>query len=89
VVERFALEPEHLTLLRLGLEAVDRTEQARAILAEDGLTVEGARGAIQRHPLIDVEIQSRTAALRYFRELGLAQYLEPGDQPRDGRGKYA
>lgn len=88
IVGRFELQPEHLELLRLGLEAIDRTDQARRILASDGLVVVGSRGAPQRHPMIDVEIQSRTAALRYFRELGLSSYIEPADQRRDGKGRY-
>lgn len=88
VVDRFELQPEHLRLLTLGLEAIDRTDEARRILAKDGLMIVGARGAPMRHPLVDVEMQSRTAALRYFRELGLTQYLEPAEARRNLKGKY-
>ncbi len=88
IVARFELQPEHLELLRLGLEAIDRTDQARQILAEDGLVITGSRGAPQRHPMIDVEMASRSAALRYFRELGLSQYVDDPKQPRDGRGRW-
>jgi P27 family predicted phage terminase small subunit len=88
IAAKFDLAPEHLEMLRLGLEALDRCDQARRQLAKDGLVVVGARGAPQRHPLVDVEIQSRTAALRIFRELGLTAYLDDGPPDRDGRGKF-
>jgi P27 family predicted phage terminase small subunit len=89
IVSRFVLQPEHLEMLRLGMEAVDRTDQARRILAKDGLVVTGTRGAIQRHPMVDVEIQSRTAALRYFRELGLTEYVDDDSkQPRTPKGRF-
>jgi P27 family predicted phage terminase small subunit len=89
IVGRFELEAQHLELLRLGLEAVDRTDQARRRLARDGLTILGPRGTLQKHPLVDVEIASRTAAIRVFRELGLSEYLTDGPPARDGKGRFA
>ena len=88
VSAKFDLQPEHLELLRLGLEALDRCDQSRRRLAKDGLVVLGARGAMQRHPLVDVEIQSRLAAVRIFRELGLTAYLDDAPPDRDGRGRF-
>jgi phage terminase small subunit len=88
IVDRYDLRPEHLAQLRLALEAVDRCDQARAVLKKDGLMIAGARGGKQRHPAVDVEIASRTAALRAFRQLGLDQYVADERQARDSRGRY-
>ncbi len=88
IVARFELQPEHLEQLRLGLEALDRCDEARRIIAKAGLVVTGSRGALQRHPAVDIEVQARSAALRAFRQLGLDQYVEDPKQPRDGHGKW-
>jgi phage terminase small subunit len=89
IVEPFDLKEQHLVQLRLGLEAVDRCDQARRILAKDGLVITGQRGSLMRHPMVDVEIQSRTAALRAFHQLGLDSYIDPGNPNRDKKGRFS
>lgn len=59
-----------LALLTEGLRALDRSDQARALLDQEGLTVAGRYGT-QAHPMLIVERDSRLAAVRILRELGL------------------
>ena len=62
----YQLEPHHVRLLQLAGEAWDRTQQARARLDAEGLTVTG-----RAHPCIAIERDSRTAFARLIRELDL------------------
>ncbi len=64
-------EPHALEVLRLALEALDRCEEARGVLARDGSYVPDRFGVLRAHPAIGVERDSRLAALRAFRELAL------------------
>ena len=57
----FVLEPTELELIRLGLEAIDRCEQARATLARDGIVTNNRYGAIVAHPCVAIERDSRIA----------------------------
>ncbi len=58
-------------LLRLACEALDRCAQARAILAAEGLTIEGRFGA-KTHTAVAIERDSALRAARLLRELGVA-----------------
>jgi hypothetical protein len=70
---RLDREAAALETLRLALEALDRTEQARAELARNGGPFYVDRfGQPKTHPAAALERDSRLAALRAFRELGLA-----------------
>jgi P27 family predicted phage terminase small subunit len=88
VVARFALEVEHLAVLRTTLEAADRCDQARAQLARDGIVTTGARGGLVAHPAVAIERDARIAVLRGFRQLGLDEFADPEAQGRDGRGRF-
>lgn len=70
VVRNFELESHHLKLLSLAAEALDRTEQARAQIAKDGMTVPGRFGP-RTHPAVAIERDSRLAFARLLRELDL------------------
>jgi P27 family predicted phage terminase small subunit len=72
----FLLEATEAELLRLGLEALDRTEEARAVLAEEGTFTTNRYGNRVTHPAVSVERDSRLAAVRIFRELGLENATE-------------
>ena len=71
VIATYELEPHHLRLLTLACEAWDRTQEARAILDERGLSYQDRFGAPRTRPEIAVERDSRLAFARLIRELDL------------------
>ena len=80
-LQSYVLEPHHLKLLQLALEAWDRCQMAREILETEGLTVQTA-GGIKPHPAIAIERDSRLAVARLLRELDLD--TEPPTSARFG-----
>jgi phage terminase small subunit len=66
----YRLESHHLRLLQIAAEAWDRTQEARAILAQDGMLVESRQGP-KPHPCIAIERDSRLAFARLLRDLDL------------------
>lgn len=71
VNREFELEPHHLRLLTLAAEAWDRCQQARFVIAQNGLTYEDRFGAPRARPEVAVERDSRLAFARLLRELDL------------------
>lgn len=67
----WALEPHHRAVLVKALEAADRAEEARLILARDGLTVNTDGGGVKPHPAVGIERDSRMAFARLIAQLGL------------------
>ena len=73
LVPRRAKSPERLALLRTALEAMDRSEAARAVLDEEGLTFASkTTGRAHLHPLVKVEQAARKQVVRIWDMLGLA-----------------
>ncbi len=66
----YELRPDELTLLRLALEALDRANQARQRLAEEGILLEGRYGP-RVHPAIAIERSATLTFARLMRQLGL------------------
>ena len=86
VLADYALEPHHVRLLTLAAESWDRGQQAREILASDGLTYVDRFGSPKARPEVAIERDSRTAFARLIRELAL-DVEEPGDsRPPNIRG---
>lgn len=84
IVSEYALEAQHLAVLRLFAEALDRAEAAREILAVEGLTIAGARGGSRVHPLASVRRDAEVSAARLLRELSLE---DPPSETRPPRGR--
>ena len=64
-------EAHALEVLRLACEAIDRCDEAREAIAKDGPFIEDRFGQLRCHPGVQVERDSRLAALRALRELSL------------------
>src|SRR6188768_215256 len=71
VVTTYVLERHHLKLLQLAGEAWDRAQEARALLAQDGICIGGREGGLRPHPCVAIERDSRLAFARLVRELDL------------------
>jgi len=71
VCDDYQLEAHHVRLLTLAAEAWDRTQQAREILAKQGLTFSDRFDQPRARPEVAIERDSRLAFLRVLRELGL------------------
>jgi P27 family predicted phage terminase small subunit len=80
VVERWELEQHHVRLLTLACESWDRGEQARELVAREGLTVPTRDGGAKLHPAVRVETDCRLAFARLIRELDLD--LDPPAEAR-------
>ena len=71
VLEQFELDSHHVRLLTKACESWDRSEQARELLAQDGLIIEDRFGSKKAHPAVAIERDSRLAFCRCTREIGL------------------
>jgi P27 family predicted phage terminase small subunit len=71
VVADWDLEEHHVRLLTLAGEAWDRCQQARELIAAEGLTTPTKSGGARLHPAVRVETDSRLAFARLIRELDL------------------
>lgn len=71
VVADFDLDQHHHRLLILAAQAFDRAEQARLILARDGLVTCTDAGGLKAHPAVAIERDARIAFARLLRELDL------------------
>lgn len=80
VITTYDLEDHHVRLLTLAGEAWDRCEQARNILAEEGLTFLDRFNQPKGRPEIAIERDSRLAFARMIRELCLDDSTP--EQPR-------
>jgi P27 family predicted phage terminase small subunit len=73
LVPRRARSPERLALLTVALEALDRAEQARAQLEQEGLTrTTETTGTVHLHPASRIEKDARSLFARVWEQLGLA-----------------
>ena len=73
ILGSYDFEAHDLERLRLVCEALDRCEQARAIVATEGPIAYDRFGQARPHPAIAIERDARIAALRGLRELGIRE----------------
>jgi phage terminase small subunit len=67
------VSPGRPPLLQTALEALDRADEVRAILAREGLTTKTeSTGAVHVHPLAKVERENRQLFARLWEQLGLS-----------------
>lgn len=72
VVPARGKSPGRLALLAEGLAALDRAEEARAAIAETGLTTKTERsGVIHISPLVKIEREARQQFRQVWSDLGL------------------
>lgn len=71
VLEIYELAEHDRAVLVKSLEAWDRAEQARELIASDGLLVTSRLGELRAHPAIAIERDSRHAFLAGMKQLGL------------------
>jgi P27 family predicted phage terminase small subunit len=71
VLSTYELSTAELELLKRCCEAMDRLDQARKLLDEEGLVTVDKYGQTKAHPAAVIESQARTAVARLLRELKL------------------
>ena len=71
VVTTWELQEHHVRLLTLAAEAWDRSQEARALVDKEGLTVPTGGGGAKLHPAVRVENDCRLSFARLIRELDL------------------
>jgi P27 family predicted phage terminase small subunit len=79
VTSTWVIDNAALVLLRQCCECLDRIREAQKQIARDGLTVVNPKtGALQAHPGIKIESDSRQNFLKFWRALGLDPDEAPG-----------
>jgi P27 family predicted phage terminase small subunit len=81
VVSDYELQPHHLRLLTAAAEALDRDEEARKILKEEGIVIRDRYDKPKSHPATAIERDSRLAFARLLRELDLDASAPPDSRP--------
>ncbi|MGI9079738.1 MAG: hypothetical protein ACR2GF_02770 [Acidimicrobiales bacterium] len=84
VLAEFELSPGEVELLRNALAALDRADQAAAIIEAEGLVTVDRYGSPKTHPAADIETRNRALYGRFLAQLGVKASPESA---RRGRGK--
>jgi phage terminase small subunit len=79
LASEFAFESHDYRTLEVAALSWDRLQQAREVIADEGLTVTTTKGVIP-HPCIKIENDSQIRFLRAMRELALD--VDPPGTPR-------
>jgi phage terminase small subunit len=83
VIKAYELDETHLEILRMAAELLDRAENARQLVQQDGAILVDRFGQQREHPAAKLERDSKIAFARMMRELGLAH--DDGDDSRPPR----
>ncbi len=73
------LENHQLALLCLACEQADTQDQARKVIARDGMTITAKSGAIKPNPHLSIERQAARLLASFIRQLK----LDPDQRPRE------
>ena len=73
----YELESHHLKILQAAAECWDRAQEARKLLAKDGVCFTDRHGHIRPHPATQMERDNKILFARLVRELAL-DVEEPG-----------
>ena len=79
ILAEWELEPHQIAILRAALEALDRSQEARATIKKLGTTFTDRFGQPHARPEVKIELENRTAFYRGLRELNLT---DPGPESR-------
>lgn len=88
IVAAYELESHHSKLLVAAAESWDRGQEARKILADEGLCVTDRFGQRRAHPMANVERDMKGLFSRLIRELALDVEPPESRPPRLGGHKY-
>jgi P27 family predicted phage terminase small subunit len=77
VLDAYDLEPHHVAILTAAAEAWDRKEQARLIIAEEGVVTRVDRDTPMPHPAVQIEDMSAMRFAHMVREIGLDATSSP------------
>jgi P27 family predicted phage terminase small subunit len=88
IAAEYELEPHHLKLLTAAAESWDRAQEARKILAAEGLCTTDRFGQRRAHPAAGIERDAKGLFARLLRELGLDVSTPDSRPPRVGGAKY-
>jgi len=85
VVADWALQSHHVRLLTLAAESWDRCQQAREILAKEGITIAGREGGVRPHPAVAIERDAKISFARLIAQLNLDVEEPVAAKDRDWR----
>jgi len=71
VLDAYDLQPHHVAILTAAAEAWDRKDQARTIIAEEGVVIREGGGTPIAHPAVHVEDVAAMRFAHLVREIGL------------------
>jgi P27 family predicted phage terminase small subunit len=71
IVESYDLEPHHVEILTAAAEAWDRKEEARKLIAEEGLVIRNRSSVPMSHPAVQVEDASAIRMAHLIKQIGL------------------
>jgi phage terminase small subunit len=71
VVADWELQSHHLKLLTLAAESWDRAQEARSILAKEGICIAGREGGQRPHPCVAIERDAKISFARLIAQLNL------------------
>ena len=86
IAAEWVLDTSTYLLLETSLEALDRRDEARRLIKEDGIVLISPSGMRRAHPALKIERESTTAFLSAWKAIGF-NLEPPQDQGRPTGGR--